>query len=441
MAHRHIFIRTAIAAGLAAMLVPVGNSQSPATGDPPPTTYGPSPTLPAPKAGEPPGINFATVIGWKSGEKPQAPAGFEVSLFAGGLDNPRWLHVLPNGDVLVAESRTEKVGGEIPPPLLEGLKRAGLLGKSANRISLLRDADRDGRAEVRETFAANLNLPFGMWLHGEHLYVANTDAVVRYRYRAGDRAVTGQGERILDLPAGGYNNHWTRNIVARPDGSKIYVSVGSQTNVDEEKLDAKEPRRAAILEANPDGSGMRIFATGLRNPNGMDWAPGTTTLWTVVNERDLLGDNLVPDYLTSVRDGAFYGWPYSYYGQHEDPRHKGERPDLVAKAVEPDYALGPHTASLGLRFYRGRAFPEAWRGAFIGQHGSWNRSSFSGYKVIHVPFRAGRPAGPPRDFLTGFIASPTTVRGRPVGVTELRDGSLLVADDAGNSVWRVRPLR
>jgi len=342
--------------------------------------------------------------------------------------------------VLVAESRTEKFGGEIPPPLLEGFKRAGLMGKSANRITLLRDADRDGRVEARETFAANLNLPFGMWQHADHLYVANTDAVVRFRYRAGDRQVSGQGEKILDLPAGGYNNHWTRNIIGSADGSKIYVSVGSQTNVDEEKLDAKEPRRAAILEANADGSGMRQFATGLRNPNGMDWAPGTTTLWTVVNERDLLGDDLVPDYLTSVREGAFYGWPYSYYGQHEDPRHKGARPDLVARAVAPDYALGPHTASLGLHFYRGRAFPEAWRGAFIGQHGSWNRSSFSGYKVIHVPFRNGRPAGPPRDFLTGFIASPTTVRGRPVGVAELPDGSLLVADDAGNCVWRVRTI-
>jgi glucose/arabinose dehydrogenase len=432
---------TTASVGLVVLLADGANSQSstPAA-EPPPTTYGPSPKLPDPKAGEPPGINFATVIGWKPGETPRAPAGFAVTLFAGGLDNPRWLYVLPNGDVLVAESRTEKVGGEIPAPLLDGFKRAGLLGKSANRITLLRDADRDGRAEVRETFAGNLNLPFGMLLRGDQLYVANTDAVLRFRYRAGDRQVTGPGEKILDLPAGGYNNHWTRNIVANADGSKIYVSVGSQTNVDEEKLDAKQPHRAAILEANADGSGVRPFATGLRNPNGMDWAPGTTTLWAVVNERDLLGDDLVPDYLTSVRDGAFYGWPYSYYGRHEDPRHKGERPDLVARAVAPDYALGPHTASLGLHFYRGRAFPDAWRGAFIGQHGSWNRSSFSGYKVLHVPFRDGRPSGPPQDFLTGFIASGTTVHGRPVAVAELADGSLLVADDAGNSVWRVRKI-
>ena len=426
--------------GLVALLAASTSSQSKPS-EPPASTYGASPKLLPPKAGEAPSVNFATVVGWQASEKPQAPAGFTVSVFADALDNPRWLHVLPNGDVLVAEARTEKVGGEIPPPLLEGLKRAGLLGPSANRITLLRDADRDGRAETRETFAAGLNLPFGMTLIGNWIYIANTDAVVRFPYRTGDLKVSGPAEKILELPAGGYNNHWTRNIVARSDGSKIYVSVGSQTNVDEEGLDAKEPRRAAILEANADGSGMRIFATGLRNPNGMDWAPGTTTLWTVVNERDLLGDNLVPDYLTSVREGAFYGWPYWYYGQHEDPRHKGARPDLVAKAVAPDYALGSHTASLGLRFYRGRTFPEAWRGAFIGQHGSWNRSSFSGYKVIHVQFRGGRPSGPPQDFLTGFIASPTTVRGRPVGVAELADGSLLVADDAGNRVWRVRWTR
>jgi glucose/arabinose dehydrogenase len=379
------------------------------------------------------------VIGWKSGETPRAATDFAVSLFAGGLDNPRWLYVLPNGDVLVAESRTERLGGEVPPAMLDGLERAGLLGKSANRITLLRDADRDGTAEARQTFAANLNMPFGMWLGGDHLYVAITDGVVRFRYKAGDEKVSGAAEEILDLPAGGYDNHWTRNIVGNADGSRIYVSVGSQTNVDEEKLDAKEPRRAAILEANADGSGTRFFATGLRNPNGMDWEPTTMALWTVVNERDLLGDDLVPDYLTQVREGAFYGWPFSYFGQHEDPRHKGARPDMVAKAVAPDYALGAHTASLGLHFYRGRAFPEAWRGAFIGQHGSWNRSSFAGYKVIHVPFRNGRPSGMPQDFLTGFIASPTSVRGRPVGVAELRDGSLLVADDAGNSVWRVRP--
>lgn len=431
----------AVVIAFGALLVPLAhgvNSQSAATSGSSLTTHGPAPKLPLPKAGEPPAVNFPTVIGWKPGESPQAPSGFVVSLFAGGLDNPRWLYVLPNGDVLVAESRTEKLGGEMSPELLAGLKRAGLLGKSANRITLLRDGDRDGRAEVRHTFAANLNMPFGMWLGRDHLYVANTDSIVRFRYKTGDVQVSGVAEKILDLPAGGYNNHWTRNIAGNADASKIYVSVGSQTNVDEEKLDAKEPRRAAILEANADGSGMRVFASGLRNPNGMDWAPGTTALWTVVNERDLLGDDLVPDYLTHVREGAFYGWPYSYFGQHEDPRHKGARPDLVAKAVAPDYALGAHTASLGLHFYRGSAFPETWRGAFIGQHGSWNRSSFAGYKVIHVPFRNGRPSGMPQDFLTGFIASPTGVRGRPVGVAELPDGSLLVADDAGNSVWRVR---
>ena len=433
--------RYLLAIASAALMLPLAyglSSPSAQTSEPQAATYGPTPKLPLPKTGAPPATNFATVIGWKPGETPRAAAGFAVSLFAGGLDNPRWLYVLPSGDVLVAESRTEKLGGEVPPAVLDGLKRAGVLGTSANRITLLRDADGDGRAEVRHMFAANLNLPFGMWLGGNHLYVANTDGVVRFRYQRGDQKVSGVAEEILDLPAGGYNNHWTRNIVGNADGSKIYVSVGSQTNVDEEKLDAKEPRRAAILEANADGSGMRVFATGLRNPNGMDWEPTTKALWTVVNERDMLGDDLVPDYLTHVREGAFYGWPYAYFGQHEDPRHKGARPDLVAKAVAPDYALGAHTASLGLHFYRGRAFPATWRGAFIGQHGSWNRSSLAGYKVIHVPFRNGRPAGMPQDFLTGFIASPTSVRGRPVGVAELPDGSLLVADDAGNSVWRVR---
>ena len=415
------------------------SQSTPASGSPS-ATYGPAPKLPVSKAdGKGPTVNFATVIGWKPGETPRAPAGFAVSLFAGALDSPRWLYVLPNGDVLVAESRTEKLGGEMPPAMLDGLKRAGLLGKSANRITLLRDTDRDGRAEVRQTFAANLNMPFGMWLGGDHLYVANTDGVVRFRYKAGDQQVSGAGEKILDLPAGGYNNHWTRNIVGNADGSKIYVSVGSQTNVDEEKLDAKEPRRAAILEANPDGSGMRVFATGLRNPNGMDWAPGTTTLWTVVNERDLLGDDLVPDYLTHVREGAFYGWPYSYFGQHEDPRHKGARPDIGREGHRS--RLCPwSTYRVARSALLSRACVSRNTGA-APSSGSTDRGtalSLAGYKVIHVPFRDGRPSGMPQDFLTGFIASPSSVRGRPVGVAELPDGSLLVADDAGNSVWRVR---
>jgi glucose/arabinose dehydrogenase len=397
--------------------------------------------LPAPSR---PGIKFSKVIGWPAGRTPAAPAGFEVGAFAEGLDNPRWLYVLPNGDVLVAESKTEKIAGEVPAELLEGLRTSGMLGESANRITLLRDADRDGKAEIREVFLSGLNQPFGMLLLGRGLYIANTDAVMRFEYESPVTRLSSPGRKILDLPAGGYNNHWTRNIVANPDGTKLYVTVGSQTNVDEEGLDAKDPRRAAILECNPDGTGARVFASGLRNPNGMDWAPGGNTLWTVVNERDMLGDDVPPDYLTSVQAGAFYGWPYSYFGRNEDPRHKGKRPDLVAKALVPDYPLGGHTASLGLAFYRGTAFPEPYReGAFIGQRGSWNRSAFSGYRVLYVPFKDGRPAGEAKDFLTGFIANEQTseVYGRPVGVAAMPDGSLLVADDAGGKVWRVSAKR
>ncbi|UFP93698.1 PQQ-dependent sugar dehydrogenase [Gloeobacter morelensis] len=361
-------------------------------------------------------------IGWPSGRTPVAPAGFQVSRFAAELDNPRWLYALPNGDVLVAESRTPSYG------------------PSANRITLLRDTNGDGTPEVRSVFLGGLNLPFGMLVLGDSFYVANTDGLLRYPYKSGQLRIDAPGTKIVDLPGTGYNNHWTRNLTASPDGKKIYISVGSATNVDEENIDAKDPRRAAILEVNPDGSGLRVFAGGLRNPVGMDWLPGENGLWTVVNERDHLGDDLVPDYLTRVREGAFYGWPYAYFGPNEDPRQKGKRPDLVAKAVEPDFGLGAHTASLGLAFYRGRTFPATYHGgAFIGQRGSWNRSRFAGYKVLFVPFRNGQPTGPAQDFLSGFIADEarSQVYGRPVGVTTLADGSLLVADDAGNTVWRV----
>ena len=289
-------------------------------------------------------------------------------------------------------------------------------------------------------FLSGLRQPFGILHRDGTLYVANTDSLMRYQYKDGQTRIEGAGEKILGLPAGGYNNHWTRNVVARPDGTKLYVSVGSATNVDEEGIDAKDERRAAILEINPDGTGMRVYASGLRNPNGMDWAPVTNELWTTVNERDELGDDLVPDYLTSVREGGFYGWPYAYFGQHEDPRHKGKRPDLVARAIVPDYPLGAHTASLGLQFYRGTSFPESYRGgAFVAQRGSWNRSRFAGYRVIFVPFSAGRPSGPIQEFLTGFIANEqrSEVYGRPVGLAMLSDGSLLVADDAGATIWRI----
>jgi glucose/arabinose dehydrogenase len=402
-------------------------------------TTGARSDLPAPFA-TPSAEKFSTVIGWQSDRMPAAPDGFRVSALANGLENPRWLHVLPNGDILVAEAMTSSAPKGAPPEIVDAMKRAKNIGPSANRITLLRDADGDGAAEMRTVLLTGLNQPFGMLYRDGTLYVANTDGLMRYQYKEGQTRVDGAGQKILDLPAGGYNNHWTRNVVARPDGAKLYVSVGSATNVDEEGIDARDPRRAAILEVNPDGTGMRVYASGLRNPNGMDWVPGTNDLWTVVNERDELGDDLVPDYLTRVRDGAFYGWPYAYFGAHEDPRHKGKRPDLVAKAVVPDYPLGAHTASLGLVFYRGDSFPERYRsGAFVAQRGSWNRSQFAGYRVAFVPFSKGRPSGRMEEVLTGFIAdeAKSEVYGRPVGLAVLPDGSMLVADDAGGTIWRV----
>ena len=360
--------------------------------------------------------NPASVIPWPKGKTPTAPAGFEVSLFAEDLDNPRMIYVLPNGDVLVMESLPQQ---------------------STSRIVLLRDSAKSGTPTVRQSFLRRLNMAFGMALIGNRFYVGNTDGIVVFPYRSGDTQIKRRPEKILDLPGGG---HYTRNLLADPAGKKIYVAVGSSGNIDEQRVDEKDPRRAAILQINPDGSGMRVFASGLRNPVGIDWEPKTHTLWTVVNERDMLGDELVPDYLTEARDGAFYGWPYSYFGQNEDPRKKGQRPDLVAKAIKPDFALGSHVAALGLAFYQGKSFPERYHGgAFIGMHGSWNRSDLVGYKVAFVPFQNGKPSGVIEDFLTGFIANPkiSQVYGRPVGVAIWTDGSLLVADDAAGKVWRV----
>lgn len=373
-----------------------------------------------PKPFQTPSVNNpAKVIGWPEGHTPTALEGFSVRAFA-KLENPRWIYVLPNGDVLVAQSKTEAK-------------------TSPNQISILRDANKDGEPEVRETFLSGLNQPFGMVLVKDTLYLANTDAVLAFPYKPGQLHGEGKGVKILDLPAGGYNNHWTRNLVAGPKGAKLYVSVGSASNVAENGTN-EEILRANILEINPDGIGLRVFASGLRNPVGMAWEPVTGELWTAVNERDELGDDLVPDYLTSVRDGGFYGWPYAYFGNHEDPRRKGERPDLVEKAIVPDVPLGAHTASLGLAFYRGDTFPEKYQGgAFIGQRGSWNRSKFAGYRVAFVPFNAGKPAGPAEDFLTGFLANDTEAYGRPVGVA-VSDGALLVADEPGNVVWRVSSI-
>ncbi|SNR46117.1 PQQ-dependent sugar dehydrogenase [Hymenobacter mucosus] len=380
------------------------------------------------------------VIGWPTGKTPVVPAGFSISEYAGDFESPRWAYVTPSGDVLIAEANTVPTNPK--KKIAAALKldpSKSLRPTSANRITLLRDTNKDGKPDVRETFLSNLNQPLGMLVLGNYFYVGNTDGVWRYPYQSGQTKITAKGEKILDLPAGGYNNHWTRNLLAGPDGKKIYVSVGSGSNVAEHGIE-NEKRRANILEINPDGSGEKIYAAGLRNPVGMDWAPSTGKLWTAVNERDELGDDLVPDYLTSVQEGAFYGWPYSYFGQHEDPRRKGERPDLVKKSIVPEVPLGPHTASLGLAIYDGQAFPTKYRGgAFIGQHGSWNRSSFTGYKVVFVPFQNGKPAGPMEDFVTGFVADEgkKQVYGRPVGITEMPDGSLLVADDAAGKVWRV----
>ena len=383
--------------------------------------------------------NWVKIEPWPAGRTPTAPAGFAVAEYAGQLQSPRWLYVAPNGDVLVAEAST--LPKTVPMKVVAALKldrSRSLRASSANRITLFRDTDHDGRPDLRTTFLANLNQPLGMLILGNYFYVANTDGVLRFPYQPGSTKIVGSGQRILDLPAGGYNNHWTRNLLASPDGAKLYITVGSSSNVQEHGAE-EEVRRANILQINPDGTGEKIYASGLRNPVGLAWAPGTTTLWTAVNERDELGDELVPDYLTSVREGGFYGWPYAYYGPHEDPRRKHERPDLVSKTLVPDVPLGSHTASLGLAFYAQTAFPAKYHnGAFIGQHGSWNRTVFSGYKVVFVPFANGKPSGPPEDFLTGFLAGDAkTAYGRPVGVATLPDGSLLVADDAADRIWRV----
>jgi len=384
--------------------------------------------------------NFSKVVGWQDNEKPVAPTGFMVTRFADSLDNPRWLYEAANGDIFVAESNT----------ILKGIKKVGAkisrkiktqnLGESANRITLFRDQNKDGIFERRYIFAEELNQPLGMLIVQNHFYVANTDGVLQFDYSVGDTVLQGSGKKIVSLPAGGYNNHWTRNMIANKEGSKIYISVGSGSNVGENGME-HEVRRANILEVNPDGSGEKIYAAGLRNPVGMDWYPGTNTLWTAVNERDGLGDDLVPDYITSVQPGGFYGWPYAYFGKHEDPRMKDQqRPDLVSKTIIPDVAVGSHTASLGLAFYDKDLFPAKYKnGAFVAQHGSWNRSALVGYKIVFVPFAAGKPTGPAEDFLTGFIKDTTNseVYGRPVCVMITKDGSMLVTDDASNTIWKV----
>ena len=356
------------------------------------------------------------VIGWKEGQMPTAPQGFTVTKFADGLQHPRWIYVAGNGDVFVSQGDKEK---------------------APNNILLFRDANKDGKADSKSVFLSGLNMPFGMLILGDNFYVANTDAVIQYPYKAGATSITGPGKSIVSLPGG--PRHWTRNIISNKSGDKIYIAVGSSSNVAENGMD-KETRRANIIEVNKDGSGEKVYASGLRNPVGMAWAPVTNILWTAVNERDEIGDDVPPDYMTAVKEDGFYGWPYAYFGTHEDPRLKGQRTDLVQKSIKPDVILGSHTASLGLAFYTKNNFPDKYQGgAFVGQHGSWNRSKFSGYKVVFVPFKNGQPSGQPEDFLTGFIANEdkSEVYGRPVGVAVLDDGSLLVADDGGNVIWKV----
>jgi glucose/arabinose dehydrogenase len=401
---------------------------------------GPAPTLPKPSTSLVPTIKVAEAVGWKNGAMPKAGDGLAVTAFASGLDHPRWLHVLPNGDVLVAETNAPKRpldGGGIRGFFFKKYqKKAGGAVPSANRITLLRDADGDGIAELKTPLLENLNSPFGMALVGNSLYVANTDAVVRFPYNTGDTRITVAADTVAELPGGLLNHHWTKSLIANPSGTRLYVGVGSNSNVAENGMEA-EDERAAILEIDPATGMHRIYASGLRNPVGLAWEPATGMLWTAVNERDELGSDLVPDYMTSVQEGGFYGWPYSYFGQTVDTRVERQRPDLVAKAIVPDYALGPHTASLGLAWGQGTALPSRFDGGmFVGQHGSWNRKPPSGYRVIFVPFSGGKPSGRPIDVLTGFLDG-DTAHGRPVGVAIDTRGALLVADDVGNVVWRV----
>lgn len=406
-------------------------------------SYGANPNLSEPKANLFPTVNIAPAQGWPEGMMPTAAAHLKVQAFAADLQNPRWLYVLPNGDVLVAETDappkpddSKGIKGKIMKLVMN---RAGSSHPSANRISLLRDRNRDGIAEQKTVFLKNLNSPFGMSLVGNMLYVANTDALLRFPYEQDATQITASATKVLDLPSGPLNHHWTKNVIANPTGTQLYITVGSNSNVAENGLD-KETGRALILQYDIVRGTAQSFATGLRNPNGMAWQTQSGALWTVVNERDEIGNDLVPDYLTSVKEGAFYGWPYSYYGQHVDTRVKPQYPEKVASAVKPDYALGNHTASLGLAFYYAELMPHYHGGALIGQHGSWNRKPHSGYKVIFIPFQHGQPAGPPQDVLTGFLSENGKAFGRPVGVAVDISGAILVADDVGNKIWRVSPV-
>lgn len=407
--------------------------------------YGPHPVLPPPDKTLIPTFDIAKAVGWPPGAAPTPAPGFAVKEFAGGLDHPRWLYVLPNGDVLVAETNAPKDRPDdntLPNTWYAKpfMKRAGAGDPSPDRIVLLRDTHGSGAADMRTVFLANLHSPFGMALVGDAFYVADTDALLRFTYHSGDTRLQGPGVKVTDLPAGTIDHHWTKNVIAAPDGKLLYVTVGSNSNAGDHGPVA-EQGRAAIWEVDPVTGEKQIYASGMRNPNGMDWQPDSGALWVAVNERDEIGSDLVPDYMTAVKKGAFYGWPYSYYGQHPDSRPQPPRPDLVAKAVPPDYALGAHTASLGLCFDKEHLFaPHYYGGAFVGQHGSWNRRPPAGYRVVFVPFVNGEPKGLPEEVLTGFLDKDGNARGRPVGVVMDKAGALLVADDVGNAVWRVTPV-
>jgi glucose/arabinose dehydrogenase len=411
------------------------------SGDPK-AEIGANPSLPPLRQFLFPPMHIARVVGWKQSEKPAVPQDLKIDALATGLEHPRSLYVLPNGDVLVVESKAPpapaaKRPKDIVMGWVESWATSGGNTGPSNRITLLRDTKGTGVPDVRSVFLDHLNSPFGVALVGNDLYVANTDAIVRYPYKTGDTKISAPGTTLTPLPGGPIDHHWTKSLVASPDGSLLYVGVGSNSNITENGMEA-EKNRAAILEVDRATGRFRIFASGLRNPNGLTFEPTTGALWTVVNERDELGPDLVPDYMTSVKEGGFYGWPYSYFGQHVDPRVKPERPDLVAKAIVPDYALSSHVAPLGLAFYSGTNMPESYRGgAFVGEHGSWNRDTLNGYKVVFVPFKDGKPSGIAQDVVTGFLDNDNNARGRPVGLAIDKSGALLIADDVGNAVWRL----
>jgi glucose/arabinose dehydrogenase len=432
--------RIALVGALTAGLGLAGCSRE--TAPDPKTQIGARPDLPALQQYLVPPMHVASVVGWKQGEKPKVPDDLQINALATGLQHPRSLFVLPNGDILVVESKapgTEPIKRpkDFIMKWVESWATSGGDTGESNRITLLRDANGDGKPEMQSVFLDHLHSPFGVALVGNDLYIANTDAIVRYPYHEGDTKITGPGQTLIQLPGGPIDHHWTKSLVASPDGALLYVGVGSNSNITENGIEA-EKNRAAILEVERTTGRWRIFASGLRNPNGLTFEPQSHQLWAVVNERDEIGPNLVPDYLTSVKDGGFYGWPYSYFGQNVDPRVEPQRPDLVSKAIAPDYALSSHVAPLGLAFSAGASLPSAYRGgAFIGEHGSWNRPQLNGYKVVYVPFADGHPNGPALDVVTGFLNEDEKSRGRPVGLAIDKSGALLIADDVGNTVWRV----